>query len=132
MRIIFIITLIIFSKISFAKDTPSPSLGNCSEYSDYYIYKCKPFKCKLPVAILIKTTLEMEVIGNEGESCLYKYKYIIRNPKIPPSEIKMTCSLSQRGKLEMSNQFTNYKKGNVNVYVNPPVNEILNKECSRY
>ena len=131
MRIIVILSFFIFTQNALAKESP-PSLGDCSEYSDYYIYKCQPFKCKLPVAKLVRTTLMMEVIGMEEGLCQYKYQYIIRNPKIPPSEIKMKCSLSERGKLEMANQFTAYKKGNIGIYINPPVNETLNKECHRY
>jgi hypothetical protein len=49
----------------------------------------------------------MEVVGIENNLCNYNYKYIIRNPAIPPAEIKMKCALSENGKLEMANQFTN-------------------------
>jgi len=128
-----ILALLLLSQTSLAKETKkTPSLGNCTEYMDYYIYKCQAFKCKLPVAKLVRTTLEMEVIGKEKDLCLYNYKYVIRDPRIPPTEIKNKCSLSQRGQLEMANQFTNYKKGDISVYATPPSNETLNKECHRY
>lgn len=128
---IFILLLLIASN-AFAKEKALPSLGNCSPYTDYYIYKCKPFKCKLPVAKIAMTSLKMEVIKSTDQGCEYNYQYIIRDPKYPPAEIKMRCVLSEKGALEMANQFTSYKKGEVGVYIDPPYSEILSAECNRY
>ena len=128
----FLLIILLFStSIAHAVDKP-PSLGNCSEYTDYYIYKCQKFKCKLPVAKMTKTFLEMEVVEDAKQGCIYNYQYNIRNPQYPPTEIRMKCTLSEEGKLEMANQFTAYKKGNVGIYIDPPFNEVLAKECNRY
>ena len=32
-----------------APEIPLPSLGSCDEYTDYFIYQCMPFKCRLQV-----------------------------------------------------------------------------------
>ena len=130
---VFILLLVLISSNSFAKDKKDlPSLGSCSAYTDYYIYKCQPFKCKLPVAKIAMTYLKMEAIKKTDQGCEYNYQYIIRDPKYPPAEIRMRCILSEKGALEMANQFTDYKKGNVGIYIDPPYSEILGKECNRY
>lgn len=114
------------------KKAKLPSLGSCNEYSDYYIYKCMPFKCSLPVGNFEGVKREMETIGyNEDNTCLHKYSIVVRHPKFPAGEIRMTCNLSERGRLEMSNLFTLYKKGDLSVYTNPPLNNLLNQECSK-
>ncbi len=126
-----LLAIIFIAQIALAKDAP-PSLGSCSPYLDYYIYKCQAYKCSLNVPKLVRTKLEMEILGEKDGVCLYNYKYIVRNPQIPPAEIKMQCKLSERGKLEMANQFTKFKKGDIGIYINPPVNQVLNSECDVY
>ena len=93
------------------KNTEVIPLGTCNEYSDYYIYQCSPFKCELPIKNRPGVLKKMEVIGYQEGKCLYKYSYMIRNPKFPPTDFRLTCKLSERGRLEISNQFTRYKKG---------------------
>jgi len=138
MKQIFIILLLI-TNLCFAEDQAKkeedkkPDLGSCDEYTDYYIYKCQPFVCKLPVAYLPGVTRQMEVIGFENGACTYKFKIMIRNPKFTPTDIKKICHLSQAGRLEVANEFTQYKKGKVDVYTNPPPSsERLTKECHMY
>ena len=131
MRILLL--LLFYSITALAEDEPKkPSLGNCSEYSDYYIYKCQPFKCKLPIGNLDNTYREMETIGYEEGYCVHKYSFIIRAKNIQATDFKMKCKLTEKGKLEMSNLFTQYKKGKTSVYINPPYNELLSKECTAY
>lgn len=113
-------------------DKEKPSLGTCSEYTDYYIYKCTPFKCKLPIARLVETTRIMEVLQKDGDTCYFNYQFVIRDPKYPPTEIKFKCKLSEKGRLEMANQFTKYKEGDIGIYMTPPQNPILNQECTLY
>lgn len=122
------------SAINDAKINPKdlPSLGTCDPYTDYFIYKCKPFKCRLPVGAIPGITREMETIGYEKDLCVHNYKFIIRNSHFPPSDLKMSCHLSEKGRLEMSHLFTQYKKGKTDVYANPQFNEILSKECNAY
>lgn len=136
MKFLYILLIVILANASLAeekKEVFKPPLGSCSEYTDYYIYKCQPFKCSLNIAKIALTSLEMQVVGmNKDNLCEYNYKYNMRNPKFPPAEIKMKCSLSEAGALEMANQFTQYKNGDLNVYISPPYNEILSKECGRY
>lgn len=136
MRLFFITLIFLFEFSSFASDKKEifiPPLGTCSEYTDYYMYQCKPYKCILPIAKLAMTSIQFQIIGmKEDKSCEIKYTYKMRNPKFPPAEIKMRCILSERGRLEIANQFTQYKKGNLNMYISPPYNETLGKECSRY
>ncbi len=112
--------------------TKLPALGSCDPYSDYYIYQCKPFKCKLPIANMPAISREMEVIGYDKDLCLFNYKTMSRNPNFPPSDLKKACRLSEKGRLEMANQFTQYKKGKTEFYSHPPVNDVLGKECSPY
>lgn len=109
-----------------------PSLGTCSEYTDYFIYKCEPFACKLPVAGMPGVTREMETIGYEKGYCVHKYKLSIRNKNFPFTDFKMACNLTKEGRLELANQFTQYKEGKVSVYANPSVNDVVSKECSMY
>ena len=117
-----------------AKNAPKelPSLGTCDEYTDYFIYKCKPFKCRLSVGTMPGVTREMETIGYEGDVCVHKYKFMIRNPHFAPTDIKISCNLSEKGRLEMAKEFTDYKKGKVDVYSNPEFTDTLGKECNAY
>lgn len=109
-----------------------PSLGSCDPYSDYFIYQCKPFKCKLNIANMPNASREMEVIGYEKGLCIHNYKLSVRAPNLPPADFKITCRLSEKGRLEASNQFTQYKKGKVEVYSQPPYSETLSTECYPY
>ena len=119
-------------KIASLVNKEKPSLGNCSEYSDYYIYKCTPFKCKLPIAKLVETSRIMEVLQMNDDICYFNYQFVVRDPKYPPTEIKFKCKLSEKGRLEMANQFTKYKEGDISMYMTPPQNPILNQECTLY
>ena len=143
MRNILILLILCVAELCFASQAAAPSakeepkkkppaLGNCDPYTDYYIYKCQPLKCKLPIANMPNVFREMETIGYEKNICLHNYKLIVRNPNYPPTDFKMRCRLSERGRLEMAAQFTNYKKGETDVYTNPPFNETLNQECEMY
>jgi hypothetical protein len=122
------------SVIEDAKIDPSklPSLGSCDPYSDYFIYQCKPFKCSLNIANMPNASREMEVIGYENGLCIHNYKLSVRAPNLPPADFKITCRLSEKGRLEASNQFTSYKKGKIEVYSQPPYNETLSIECYPY
>lgn len=117
-----------------ARELPQkmPSLGTCDPYTDYFIYKCQPFKCRLPVGSIPGVTREIEVLGMEKDRCLHNYKFEVRNPHFTNIDLKVSCKLSERGRLEMSHQFTEYKKGNVKIYANPQFNQILSKECNAY
>jgi hypothetical protein len=109
-----------------------PDLGTCDEYTDYYIYKCKPFKCELKVGKENDITRSIETIGFEKDRCVHKYINRIQHPSFPPTEFKISCELSERGLLEMSALFTKYKKGDIEVYINPPYSEVLSQECNIY
>jgi hypothetical protein len=152
MKKFIIIAFILLAKISFAstgaqkapsfskeasedaKIDPSnlPSLGNCDPYSDYYIYQCKPFKCKIPLKNMPGIFRELEIIGYENNLCIHKYKMISKSEKFPPSELKINCRLSEKGRLEIANQFTQYKKGKIEFYTNPPANPVVSSECQPY
>ncbi len=118
-----------------AKIDPSklPSLGTCDPYTDYYIYKCQPFKCRLQVADYAGAIRQMEALGlDENGLCQFNFKLEVNAPNFPKAELRFKCKLSTKGVLEMANQFTQYKKGKIEYYSNPPVNDILNKECRQY
>jgi len=108
-----------------------PNLGSCDEYTDYSIYKCIPFKCKLSVGNFEGVYREMETIGYKDGLCLHDFSYIVRNKKFPAGEIRMHCKLSENGRLQMANLFTLYKRGDLSIYANPPVNKIINQECNK-
>ena len=152
MKKFLIVLLIILSNLSFAGEdkkgvsTPNfskealnitkatqnktPPLGNCDESTDYKIYKCKAFKCKMPIVSVGDVKRTMEVVGMDKDLCLFNYKLEIRHPQFQPSDFRFACKLSSNGVLEMANQFTEYKKGNIEIYNNPPYSETLNKECA--
>jgi hypothetical protein len=109
-----------------------PPLGNCSEDTDYKIYKCQAFSCKLPVISDGNVTRNMEVIGYDVDLCLFNYSLEIRHKNYPSVDFRFRCRLSSEGVLEMANQFSEYKNGNLDIYNNPPYNETLTKECSLY
>ncbi len=113
------------------KEKKTPSLGSCDEYTDYFIYKCMKFKCKLPVGYFEGVTREMETLGYEEDLCLHNYNIVVRNPKFPAGEIRIACKLSEQGRLELANLFTLYKKGELSVYTNPPMSKLLNQECQK-
>ncbi len=143
MRILLLLISILITAICFAEqEKPAstqatqvekklPNLGSCDEYTDYSIYKCIPFKCKLQVGNFEGVYREMETIGYENGLCLHNFSFIVRNKKYPPGEIRMKCSLSENGRLEMANLFTLYKRGNLSIYTNPPVSQIVNQECQK-
>lgn len=108
-----------------------PNLGSCDEYTDYSIYKCIPFKCRMQVANFEGVYREMETFGYQNGLCLHNFSFIIRNKKYPVGEIRMKCKLSENGRLEMANLFTLYKRGDLSVYANPPVSQIVNQECQK-
>lgn len=136
LQYISFISLLFFSTFCLAeqdaKKKEKPNLGSCSEYTDYYIYKCEPFSCKLPVAGMPGVTREMETTGYEKGYCIHKYKLSIRNKNFPFTDLKMSCKLTKEGRLELANQFTKYKEGETSVYANPSVNDVVSKECSMY
>ncbi len=123
-----------FSKeaLNTTKATPNkaPPLGNCDENTDYKIYKCEVFKCKMPIVSVGDVKRTMEVVGMDKGLCIFNYKLEIRHAQFQPSDFRFACKLSSNGALEMANQFTEYKKGNIEIYNNPPYSEILNKECA--
>lgn len=110
----------------------TPSLGTCDPYTDYYIYKCQKFKCRLPVGAITGINREMENLGVEKGLCIHNYKFEIRNPNFPSTDLRVSCKLSEKGRLEMANQFTEYKKGNTKLYANPEFSQLLSKECNVY
>jgi hypothetical protein len=123
-----ILLLLLLASFASAKN----DLGNCNEYSDYYIYKCQAFKCKLSLGKDLQVWREMETVGYQGGLCIHKYNMIIRHPKFPATSFKNLCKLSERGRLEMAELFTKYKKGDIEVYLNPPFSETLSRECEIY
>ncbi|MEK6734772.1 MAG: hypothetical protein AABY27_06700 [Pseudomonadota bacterium] len=140
MKNIFILSILLIFSVSFAvedkaaqkEEKKKPILGDCSEYTDYYIYKCTPFKCKLPIDGMPGVYREMETIGFEQGYCIHKYKFMIRTRKFTPTDLKMSCKLTEKGRLELANQFTAYKKGDTQIYANPENTDTLNQECWMY
>jgi len=140
MKRIWIIILLFIAQISlsvFAEDSAqniqeqkkTPSLGTCGDDTDYLIYNCIPFKCKLPIGNYQATYREMEVLGYEGELCLHKFKIIIRNPRGPVADFPMNCKLSKQGRTDMANMFFRYKNGDINAYAGTEPNITIGKEC---
>jgi len=113
-----------------SKTLEKPNLGSCSEYSDYYIYKCTPFACSLPVGKYQGIKRTMETKGFEEDKCVHKYVYVIREKKFPSADIRVECKLSELGRREMAALFTQYKNGNTSVYTYPEMNQVLSKECN--
>lgn len=137
MKKLFVVLLLVLSGASFAASAienkeetrKKPPLGTCDESTDYKIYKCQEFKCKMPVISAGNVKRSMEIVGKEGAICFFNYKIEVRHPKFPPADFSFNCKLSPEGALEVANQFTEYKKGNIEIYNNPPYSEVLNKEC---
>ena len=80
----YILTLILLfsfasaatTQISTAPSIKLPSLGSCDEYTDYFIYKCMPFKCNLPIGNYKDVHREMEIIGEEDGKCIHNIKKV--------------------------------------------------------
>jgi len=133
----YILTLILLfsfasaatTQISTAPSIKLPSLGSCDEYTDYFIYKCMPFKCNLPIGNYKDVHREMEIIGEEDGKCIHNIKFIMRDKRFPPADSYIYCKLSENGKLEMANLFTRYKKGDLKVYTDPMLSKLLKQEC---
>ena len=134
MRKTLVIILLLTAVSCFAETTEqptiveAPSLGDCSEYTDSYIYQCKEFKCRLPLKIP-GVVRQIEILGYDGEKCTYRFALIVRHKDYPPVDLRMLCKLSEKGRLEIANQFTRYKKGDTTVYASPETNPIYGKEC---
>lgn len=109
--------------------TKLPSLGSCDEYTDYFIYKCKPYRCKLQIANYQNVYRVMETKGEENGKCIHNIKFEMRNPHFKSADSYVYCKLSENGKLEMANLFTRYKKGDLKVYTDPMLSNLLKQEC---
>jgi len=107
-----------------------PSLGTCDQYTDYYIYKCQPFKCKLPIQGFPGVFREMETIGYEKGMCLHKYTLVIRSDLFPSTDLRYTCRLSEAGRVKLAHHFKRYKEGDIEIYSNPPATDSSSDECS--
>lgn len=140
MKYYIILILLLIVKISYAEpqaspepttepEVPLPSLGSCDEYTDYYIYQCTPFKCRLQIGPYQGVEREMEVLGYENNKCVHKIKFIMRNKAYPPSESFISCRLNERGRLQMANLFTRYKKGDLKAYIDPVMPLDLKQQC---
>ena len=112
-----------------APEIPLPSLGSCDEYTDYFIYQCMPFKCRLQVGNYQETYRQMETIGYQDNKCVHNIKFLMLNKAYSPAESYIYCNLSETGRLEMANLFTRYKKGELKVYTKPTLSPLLKKEC---
>ncbi len=109
-------------------EIPLPSLGSCDEYTDYFIYQCMPFKCRLQIGNQ-EIYRQMETIGYQDNKCVHNIKFLMLNKAYPPAESYIYCNLSETGRLEMANLFTRYKKGDLKVYTKPTLSPLLKQEC---
>lgn len=106
-----------------------PNLGDCSEFSDYYIYQCQPFKCSLPLANSPGVYREMSTLGFQNDKCIHKISFHIRHENFRQADIHITCKLSEEGRKEMSSLFTRYKNGDITAYTGRSMGRKLGKEC---
>lgn len=106
-----------------------PNLGTCDEYTDYFIYKCKPYTCRLQIGNYNNVYRIMETKGEEDGRCIHNIKFEMRSPRFKAADSYIYCKLSENGKLEMANLFTRYKKGDLKVYTDPMLSDLLKKEC---
>lgn len=109
--------------------TNLPNLGDCSEFSDYYIYQCQPFKCSLPLANSPGVFREMSTLGYQGDKCIHKISFRIRHENFRQADIHISCKLSEEGRKEMSSLFTRYKNGDITAYTGRSMGRKLGKEC---
>jgi hypothetical protein len=136
-RRLFRMIMILFLQIisfnqAWAEDATKPSLGTCDQDTGYRMQRCEPFSCKLMVQNTVNVSRFMEVTGMENGLCVFNYNMEIRNPQFPSVDFRFRCKLSSKGITEIANEFNQYKEGNVEVYANPPFNEVLSQECQQY